>query len=567
MNQSFSQSTARLLFLVALAACGLGGFYFYLQSTKNVDSDQDLPSTGESLVPVTSAVGESNGGQPVEGTAESTPAASTADNTDMPPKLSARPVVKMPWEDWPQPTAVLALTGEQSGYFEPCGCSENQAGGMSRRASLVNKMTSAGWPVTCLDIGGLSRRTGAQAGIKLQTSLNALDIAGYQAVGLGIEELRLGVDRLLDVQMQLMNQSTKLRFLCANVQLLDGALEGEGFPQELIVNDVGGLKIGVTSVLSEGMHREVFPLGDAKWSDPIAAITAAMSEFDQQGVQLRVLLSYASIEDSIEYAKQFPKFNVVLTARGVGDPDPNAAPQKVGDTLIVEPGRKGRHVGVLGVYKEGDELSFRYKLVTLERQGFPETQSMVDLMQKYQNRLKDEQIVLVDGVSAPHPSQSKFVGATKCGECHTEALEIWENTPHAHALESLDPANKRVGHDRLNGINRSFDPECLACHVTGWDPQEYTRFRSGFLNEEFATNEGEKELHKLLAGSQCENCHGPGSQHIEMVDAGEPDAGKSVRVSKEQAKKSLCSKCHDGDNSPKFEFDSYWDKVKHYGMD
>ena len=153
--------------------------------------------------------------------------------------------------------------------------------------------------------------------------------------------------------------------------------------------------------------------------------------------------------------------------------------------------------------------------------------------------------------------------AGKCAECHESAHKKWKLTPHAHALESLNPVHKRKGFERLNGVNRSWDPECLSCHVTGWEPQEYTRFESGFLNEEFAETDREKSLQKLLGGNQCENCHGPGSRHIELVEAGEDDPAKSVRVSLADSK-SKCEKCHDGDNSPDFKFEDYWEKVKHY---
>ena len=63
--------------------------------------------------------------------------------------------VSMPWETWPKPQLAFILTGEQHGFFEPCGCTSSQLGGMSRRANLVQKMTDAGWSVRGLDVGGL----------------------------------------------------------------------------------------------------------------------------------------------------------------------------------------------------------------------------------------------------------------------------------------------------------------------------------------------------------------------------------------------------------------------------
>lgn len=502
---------------------------------------------------------EVSGGQESKDTAKDDP--TPDDHGDV---VQEPPPRTHPWEEWPKPSFALLLTGEQHGFFEPCGCTANQLGGMSRRADLISKIKSAGWELTGVDLGGLPRRTGTQAGIKLHTSLKALTQLGYMGVGLGVDELKLGIDGLLDVQMQLLNSEDTVRFISANVKLLDGELEE--FPVTSRVIEIGGLKLGVTSVVSQSLQHEVFPMGDGEWKTPNAEIDKILSEFAEQSVDVRVLLSHGTVEESKEFARQFPQFQVVLTARGIGDPDPNAAPQSVGNTMVVEAGRKGKHVGVLAAYQSEGRLSFQYKLVSLERDDFGESQPMIDMMKDYQEQLKQNQIVLTDGIGAPHPSQSTYVGVDKCGECHTTAHEIWQKTGHAHAFEDLDPVHKRHGHERLNGVNRSFDPECLSCHVTGWDPQEYTRFKSGFLNEEFASTDEEKQLHKLLAGSQCENCHGPGSRHVELVEAGEDNAGESVRLLKADAK-ARCEKCHDGDNSPDFEFEAYWKKVEHYGLE
>ena len=195
---------------------------------------------------------------------------------------------------------------------------------------------------------------------------------------------------------------------------------------------------------------------------------------------------------------------------------------------------------------------------------------MITLMSTYQDRLKSEELAnMAEGV--PHPSGAKFVGAEKCGECHSDAFDVWKNSKHAHAFESLDPQNELTGHERLKGINRSFDPECISCHVTGWDPKQYYRFQSGFINEEYAATDELKQAFTALRGTQCENCHGPGSLHIELIDNEEsketPGPGrKSVRVTVDQARDRTCNTCHDLDNSPKFDFDTYWPQVKH-GLD
>lgn len=468
------------------------------------------------------------------------------------------------WESWQKPQLALMLTTEMHGYFEPCGCTSNQLGGMSRRADLLAKMTDAGWIVRGLDVGGLARRSVLQAQIKFETTLAALRALSYVAIGIGPEELRLDPDFLLS--QHIIEDESSLAFLSANLVFYDAP--DIGTPQQSKIVEAGNIKLGVTSVLSKQLKTEVLPHPVVSWKEPADVLPRILEGFREQGVNLRVLLSQGTPEEAEEYARQFPEFDVILTAEGIGDPNPGDPPKKVGNTLIISAGRKGKYVGVLGVYPEEAEQRFRYQLVSLEEKDFDDAQAMVDLMQSYQTRLKDEEVVLKDGISSPHPSGSTFVGADACGECHTKAFAKWKETPHAHALESLDPTHKHKGFERLHGVNRTYDPECLACHVAGWDPTEYIRYKSGFLNREFAQTDEEKTLHKMLAGTQCENCHGPGSRHIALIEAGESEAARElVRVTKAQAEKGLCERCHDSDNSPKFEFDKYWKLVEHPGLD
>ena len=40
-----------------------------------------------------------------------------------------------------------------------------------------------------------------------------------------------------------------------------------------------------------------------------------------------------------------------------------------------------------------------------------------------------------------------------------------------------------------------------------------------------------------------------------------------MRQSLEQAKNGGCYECHDIDNSPEFDFDTYWPQIEHKGLD
>jgi hypothetical protein len=158
----------------------------------------------------------------------------------------------------------------------------------------------------------------------------------------------------------------------------------------------------------------------------------------------------------------------------------------------------------------------------------------------------------------PHSTGRTFVGSETCGGCHTKAFAVWEKTPHAKATKTLETL----------AIPRTFDAECLSCHVTGWEPQKFFPFKGGY--ESLA-----KTAH--LAHNGCENCHGPGSRHVEIESnpanfAAEErrKAQQQMRLTKAQAKATACAACHDLDNSPNYiknGFDAYWPKVEHKGKD
>ena len=512
---------------------------------------------------------------------ESTESVGKADNTqsaNLPPvedKESAgeeshavTPVAALKFPTWPTPKLALVATGEQLGYFEPCGCTANQLGGMSRRASLFEKIRSLGWDVRGIDVGSVSRRTGTQAKLKFETTLEALRELKYVALGLGPEELKLEAGYLLSQNLTEGDES--LKFMGANLTFFGS--KDLGMPASSAIFEVNGVKVGVTSVMSDTIRKAAIPdmtpeeaaNAEIQWTDPAEALTSVLKEFDEASVTVRILLAQTTLEESKKLAEDFPNLTLIVRANGFGEGADNA--EMVGSVRLIEVGKKGKAAGVIGLYPDDTENPVRFELVSLSGELFSDSDRMTQLMQGYQDRLRSEAIAKTDG-AVPHPSGAIYVGASKCGECHKKAYDIWKNTPHAHAFESLDPSFQRKGFERLHGVNKTFDPECIACHVTGWDPEEFLRYESGFMNKEFAADDAEKQLQGLLAGNQCENCHGPGNRHVEYIESDDKAAAiKEVKVTLLQVEQT-CNKCHDGDNSPGFKFEEYWEDVKHYGKD
>jgi hypothetical protein len=456
--------------------------------------------------------------------------------------------------DWPQPRFVLLISGQQMGYIEPCGCTGlvNQKGGLARRHTLARQLAERGWPVVPLDVGNQIRRFGRQAELKFQITGEALRKIGYRAIALGADDLRLSVGELAAHTAPSGDQPTP--FLSANAAVLDASLT----PTHQVV-EAGGKKIGITSVVSDEWQKKVIG-GEILLKPATDGLDAVLPAIRDAGCDLRVLLVQGSTDETEELARKYPDFQIVVTAGGGGEPPFQPQPVSGTNSLLVQVGLKGMFAIVLG-YFDDPQQPWRYQRVPLDSR-FEDSREMLELMASYQEHLK---VIGLEGLgikAVPHPSGRTYVGSEKCGECHTKAYAKWQETGHSRATDSLVHPHER------SEIPRHFDPECLSCHVTGWHPQQYFPYDSGYLSLDKTPR---------MTGSGCENCHGPGSAHVaaEEGEGNPPEAlltslRESMRLPLARAE-TKCLECHDLDNSPDFHatgaFAEYWSRVEHKGMD
>jgi Cytochrome c554 and c-prime len=462
--------------------------------------------------------------------------------------------------DWPKPDVALLISGETDGYLEPCGCAglENQKGGVKRRHTLIKQLRAGGWPIVSVDLGGLVKRTGVQAELKYTYILRALAEMGYGAVGFGAQDLRLD---MLSLVLN-MDEAPKL-FTSANVALLDF---DSGYTERFKVIEAGGVKFGVTSVLGKREIAELKNSEDLQFTDPVEALRVVVPKLKAAGCDHLILLAYAEPEESVALARQFPDFDFVVTAHGADEPPDVPRPIDGINTKLMETGHKGMYVVVLGFYTDGAP-SFRYQRVPLDHR-FSDSPEMQQVMVDYQ---KDLQTLGLEGLGLKptmHPTGRRFAGSETCADCHTAATDVYLKTPHHHATQTLVDLVPP----------RHYDPECLSCHVTGWEPQKYFPFVSGYLS---------LEKTPAMVGNGCENCHGPAARHAAAengeidVDEAElerlraalrlqivPNEGNMPGQEYANGKVvQMCMQCHDLDNSPDFDFQAYWPQVEHKGKD
>ncbi|MFM8890659.1 MAG: multiheme c-type cytochrome [Planctomycetia bacterium] len=453
------------------------------------------------------------------------------------------------FEGWPTPKAVLVFTGELDGYIEPCGCTgkDNQQGGLSRRRTFLAGFASAGWPVVPLDLGGQVKRFGRQSEIKFQSIADGLRTMQYAAVGFGPGDLRLPAEELEAAVAAEGDAPTP--FVSANVGLL--GLDANITPRFRVV-EAGGLRFGIVPVLGDGEAKQL--RNDAVEILPAAAaVEAALAELRKQACDHSILLAWASPEETRGLAEAFPQFDVVATAGGADEP-PAVLPTLPGGARLVELGHKGMFAVAVGFF-DGPGPAVRSQRVPLDAR-FGEAEDMIRLLATYQGQLESLGLSGLGLAALRHPTGRRFAGSAACAECHKHAFDVWKETPHASALQTLEEQNPR----------RDGDPECLSCHVVGWAPQRFEPYEGGFAGRQATPHLGQQG---------CENCHGPAAAHA-AVERGDVRASGQERdrlrrelamslASPEGKQRAVnnCLECHDLDNSPQFDFDTYWPQVEH----
>jgi len=459
--------------------------------------------------------------------------------------------------DWPQPKLVLLFSGEMNGYLEPCGCAglDNQKGGLKRRHTLIKQIEARGWPVVALDMGGQVRRLGPQAQIKYRFATESLLQIGYDAIGLGTRELQLDANYLAFVLSNIAPEQNSI--VSANVGIIDFDL---GLTSRYRVVEAGGKKIGITSILGKKSQLRLQNASDIALTMPEDALREILPKLEQEKCDWLVLLVHGDPEEAAALAKMFPQFRFVGTTGGAEEPPQQWRSVDGVATQLIEVGHKGMYVAVVGIYDDPQQ-PFRYQRVPLDHR-FDDSPQMQEALVAYQEELKTTGLdgLGITGVKNP---AGRFAGSAVCADCHTEAAEVFEATPHAHATQTLvdlDPP-------------RHFDPECLSCHATGWKPQEYFPYASGYLGLQTTPR---------MVGNGCENCHGPGAAHaaaensdnadeaqLEQLRAAmrlkiiENEGNQEGQVFDQGAVVKKCMECHDLDNSPDFDFQEYWPQVEH----
>jgi hypothetical protein len=228
--------------------------------------------------------------------------------------------------------------------------------------------------------------------------------------------------------------------------------------------------------------------------------------------------------------------------------DPNARP------VVISQGRLGKYVGKIQVTLPGlaeasrggpgptehPRLSFAAIPVTEDLNQY---QPLVELYKDYQ-RLVKEAGLLERYSKFVLPDNLEYVGSRYCKLCHDYEYEKWMTSRQVFIPGSPRQAAPDSRHAdafaTLEKIGSDYDPECVICHVVGM------RYQSGFI-----TSAKTPELKDV----GCENCHGPGSEHLRSLGAVETSGPIST-----------CTDCHTTEHSAGYAGNEkqYFEKIIHW---
>ncbi len=406
-----------------------------------------------------------------------------------------------------RPVAVV-ISGDTGPWIVPCGCTANQSGGLLRRATFLAQSRAA-TNVIYADAGGAAAGTSEYFKEKFLAVLRGELAMGISAHNLGKAELAFGPDAISQIASEL-----KVPFVSANAR---SGRDGKPLAPATRVVAVGGLRVALVGVASTQ-----YATVDVKIDDPRQSISAALQSI--KGTYDRVIvLAYLPDDELQQLAASLPEADAVI-----GGPTGQAqAPRAVGPTLVGAATNKGKFLIRLHLPTTAGPL--KGEVVEMST-ALADDATQTANVQRYLKRLADLDLPATEtGLITPvtnAPASYRAAGSDSCLKCHVADAEAWHHSAHSHAGQTL----ARKG-------SFDADPYCLQCHATNFG------LPGGFVSP--------KRTPALMVVG-CESCHGPSAAHVERP---------SVHTT--FAAMDQCIRCHDHENSPTFDREKYWAKIKH----
>ena len=394
----------------------------------------------------------------------------------------------------------IFATCDTQGWIEPCGCASGQSGGLSRRATLIDDLAGDDERLL-VSVGGAALGNQPYDVEKFKAIIDGEEEMGYLIHNIGASELNLDLP-----------ETDGLTFLSTNLST----------PPPNIKSSVHVRK-GAARILVLGVVSPKLAPKNSRWEiqSPERSILNAIDQLSL-APDCVVVLAYMDQDELKELASNVPEVDVIIG----GKTGQSIAPTKYGRTLLTAVANKGKFVARVQGETAGKFTSVKADLHEVSSKYDEDSVQQANLV-SFRDRLAelDFPASKTSFVPAASDDGNQFAGSESCQDCHESDTEIWKDTPHAHAWHTLEEVGAHV------------DSSCQRCHTIGFGGN------GGFVNRKTTMN-------RIDVG--CESCHGPSSKHV---------ADETVKTPWLAA--DSCLVCHDHENSPHFEYDSYWSQVEH----
>lgn len=492
----------------------------------------------------------------------------------------------------PERRLVLFYTGDVRGTVEPCGCTSDPLGDISRLAAMVRETRQAGYAVGVVDAGnllfpesGLSDKEKPSA--NLRASFLAEQLEKLPLLGMGIGELDLIAGPA----------QVRPRRLAANLTVGTKPDAHVGLLRASQVQRVGQVSVGVLGVADPAIAGRIGATAD----DVQGAARREVERLRGAGAEVVVLLAPVDRNLARRLARDSGA-DVVVLGRNVGAGMVRA--EKNGRGFLVAPQNELQQVGRLEIVLRGEPGANRGETELVDAGGPEASRVRREEINRALERLRVGLAQWTTPSGAPKSGgDASFVEAKK--REHAElALERdrlerpW--TPPAsgsYLVNALIPLRRTMPRDptvvaamkkldqkiAAENLRHAKPPppaepgrahfvgtaQCVSCHegaMTFWrktvHAHAWTTLVRGGKQADYkcvgchVTGFGEVGGSSLgftrkLEAVQCESCHGPGSVHV----AGE--GNEEPLAIKRDTPESTCTTCHTPEHSDTFQYEAY----------
>jgi 5'-nucleotidase / UDP-sugar diphosphatase len=212
---------------------------------------------------------------------------------------------------------------------------ENEYAGAARISAYVEQVRRDNAAVLFLNAGDSISGTPVSSLFEGTPIFEVMNLMGYDASALGNHEFDHGYEKIREFR-----EIAEYPLLSINAFSPSGELLADA---PLLVKDIAGIQVGIIGVITEDTPDMIIPLGnEGIWfSDPKESIEAAVTALCPS-VDVLIVLSHVGHEEEVELAEQLSCVDVIVGGHSHTEVDPGLM---VGDTLVVQAGEYGSHVG------------------------------------------------------------------------------------------------------------------------------------------------------------------------------------------------------------------------------